>query len=258
MIDSTNHGYGLSFVDMDHDFLDADYIKHTYTDFGLLMTALYIPEPEVKRQVVDIPFGSGSVDLTEAAGTIPYADRDGLSFEFFCIDEDPQAWATAVTALSMALHGRRLKMRSDYELDYYLVVRLHVDTQKSDKTHSKIVLSGVAEPFKYSMIASNEPWLWDPFNFHTGEIISTSDIVVNGTTTITIPDGGFETSPTFIVTQAGAGLGVIRPTTPPQTLLMPSAGTYRFPQIKAGGSEDTTITFVGNGRVSVAYRSRYL
>lgn len=258
MIDATNHGYGLSFVDMNHDFTDTYYVKHTYYDFNLLMTALYIPEPEVKRQVVDIPFGSGSIDLTESAGTIPYADRKGLSFEFFVKNANPQAWAIAMTNLSMALHGKKVKMRSDYELDTYFVVRLHIDYQKSDKTHAKIVITGVAEPFKYSITASNEPWIWDTFNFETGQIISTADIVVNGTTTITIPASGLMTTPTFIVTQAGAGLGVVYNTNPPKILLMPNTGTYKFPQIKAGGDSATTITFVGSGRVSISYRSRFL
>lgn len=268
MIDANNHGYGLAFVDMEHDFIDdvedtessteTSYVKHTYDDFGLLMTSLYIPEPEVKRQVIDIPFGSGSIDLTEAAGTIPYADREGLSFEFFVKNNDPQSWATAMTNLAMTLHGKKMKMRSDYELDYYFVVRLHIDNQKSDKTHAKIVVTGIAEPFKYSIIASNDPWRWDPFNFETGQIVDTSDIVVDGETTVTIPASGIMTTPTIIVTQAGTGLGIVYNTNPPRVLPMSATGTYRFPQIKAGGDSTTTLTFVGQGRVSVAYRSRFL
>lgn len=258
MIDSTNHGYGLEFVDMNHEFSEISFVKHTFDDFGLLMTSLYIPEPEVKRQVVDVPFSYGSIDLTESGGVIPYADREGLEFEFFVVNANPQEWAAAMTELAMELHGKKVKMRTDYEQDLYYIVRLHIDYRKSDKTHATIVLTGIAEPFKYSIIASNDPWIWDTFNFVNGQISSTSDVVVNGTTNVTIPAGGVMTNISFYVTEAGNGLGVVYKTNPQKILYMQRTGTYKFPQIKAGGDSETVITFVGRGRVSVAYRSKYL
>lgn len=54
--------------------------KHTFNDYGLYMESYYIPEPTTKLELVDLPFSSGSIDLTEATGTIPYNDRTGLEF----------------------------------------------------------------------------------------------------------------------------------------------------------------------------------
>lgn len=231
--------------------------KHTYDDYGLVLVKYYIPEPAVKSQRVDLPFASGSIDLTDATGETPYSDREGVSFEFIVQDHSYAGWDTAIQTLAMDLHGKKLQMVSDNDIGYYYNVRLEVDYDKSYKEFGTITLKGTADPFKYSITASHEPWLWNPFNFRNGVISSTADITVNGTATVTIPAGGVKTSPSFIVTQTN-NLGVVYNTNPPRTLLMPTTGTYRFPQIKCGGDLATTITLTGNGRVSIAYRSRYL
>ena len=251
--------FGLSFIDTDISNYVADptIAVHTYQDFKLRMLTMYIPMPDPKVQTVDLPFSNGSVDLTEAAGITPYADRKGLSFEFVYFG-DLMDWPLMTHRLANFLHGKKILMIADNDPSYYYVVRLDLDSQKSSKIACKVVLSGSAEPFKYTLVATHEPWLWDPFRFPDGQIISTADIVVNGTTTATIPAGGVLTSPSFIVTQSIAGLGVVYNTNPPRTLYMPQTGTYRFPQIKAGGDTATVITLVGQGRVSIAYRSKYL
>lgn len=251
--------FGLSLIDADiHEYLEDESIaKHTFRDFDLKMLSMYIPLPETKVQTVNLPFASGSVDLTEAGGVTPYADRDGLQFEFIFFG-DLMHWPIVTHNLANFLHGKKFLMIADNDLEHYYVVRLELDSQKSSKHANKIVLSGTAEPFKYALLDSHDPWLWDPFSFVDGEISSLADIVVSGTTNVTITAGGLPTCPEFIVTQAGAGLGVVYNTNPPRTLPMSRTGTYRFPQIKAGGPDDTVITFVGSGRVSIAYRKKYL
>lgn len=251
--------FGLKFVDKDiHDYLlDPTIAKHTYDDFKLRMTSMYIPMPEPKTQLVDLPFASGSVDLTEAAGITPYADRSGLSFEFIYFG-DLLHWPIITHDLAQYLHGKKLIMIADNDIEHYYVVRLQLDSQKSSKIACKIVLTGTADPYKYALLDTHDPWLWDPFSFVDGEIVSTADIIVDGTTEVTLTAGGMVSSVEFIVTQAGAGLGVVYNTNPPRTLPMTSTGVYVFPQIRAGGPEDTVITLVGQGRVSIAYRKKYL
>ena len=72
--------FGLSFIDTDISNYVADptIAVHTYQDFNLKMLTMFIPMPEPKVQTVDLPFSNGSVDLTEAAGITPYADRKCL------------------------------------------------------------------------------------------------------------------------------------------------------------------------------------
>jgi len=251
--------FGLKFIDVDiHEYLvDPTIGKHTYTDFDLRMVSMYIPMPEPKTQLVDLPFASGSVDLTEAAGITPYADRSGLSFEFVYFG-DLTHWPIMTHNLANYLHGKKLIMIPDNDIEHYYVVRLQLDSQKSNKIACKVVLTGTADPYKYSLLDTHDPWLWDPFSFVDGEITSTADIVVDGTATATITAGGLVSSMEFIVTEAGPGLGVVYNTNPPRTLYMPATGVYVFPQIRAGGPDDTVITLVGQGKVSIAYRKKYL
>ena len=270
MISETNHGYELDFVTTDRTFDDKYtddggatfkyYKKNTYLDFGLVMTDLYIPMPKPKRSVIDIPFASGSIDITDATGVTPYEDREGLKFEFFLNDKSPELWSIAIQKLSMYLHGRKLKMKTEYDPQYYYVVRLNVDPTKSNQKSSKIVLTGTAEPFKYSLIASNEPWHWDPFSFIDGEIKeTTADISVNGSKTIPVYAGGIMTSPTFYVYSSQNLKVVFEDTQYDLSKSNPSKAyeVYRFPQIRVG-DEDVNLTFTGTGVVSVEYRGRFL
>lgn len=257
--------YGLSFVDLDHNFDEKKsdgtyYRKNTLSDFDLRMTELYIPEPKTKRSTIDIPFSSGSLDITEASGVTPYKDREGLEFKFFLNDPNPERWGVVIRNLSMYLHGKKLKMMTEYDQAYYYVVRLEVDAQKSNKKASTVVLKGTAEPFKYDIVASNEPWKWDPFSFVDGVIeVTLSDLKINGSKDVTIPAGGLPASPTFYVYQS-TNLKVIYKDVAYSLNRDSSAkayNTFRFPQIKVG-SEPVTLRFTGYGTISIEYRGRYL
>lgn len=234
--------------------------KHTYNDFNLLMSSYYIPEPEPKVQKIDIPFSSGSIDVTDITGVTPYNDRDGLEFVFGLKDGSHEAWAIAVRNISMYLHGQKMKMILDYDPQYYYMVRLQVNPEKTSRTTGQITLSGSAEPFKYALLASNEPWKWDPFSFVDGHITeTTSDITVSGTKNITIYAGGVLTSPTFYVYES-TNLTVTFDDTV-YKLDKPNTAkayeVYRFPQLKVGNT-DSILTFNGVGKVSVEYRGRFL
>ena len=232
---------------------------HTYRDLGLILATYYIPEPKVKDKRVSIPFASGSVDLTEGAGYIPYEDREGISFEFVMKNRDYYDYNEKIQHINNMLHGRKLKLILDTDPSYYYNARLELDEEKHTKIFSKVKITGVAEPFKYDLIASNEPWLWNPFNFYTGHIEeTTADVIVNGTKDVLIHGGAYLTSPTFYVYES-QGLAVTFEDTVYQ---LPKTGTkayelYRFPQIKVA-DKDTTLRFTGKGKVSVEYRGRYL
>ncbi|MBQ0141762.1 MAG: hypothetical protein KBT06_03005, partial [Prevotellaceae bacterium] len=229
--------------------------KHTARDYNLFLYSYYMPEPEPKVERVDLPFSSGSIDLTEATGIVPYKDREGLEFKFILKDGNAENFANIVQSLSMFLHGKYLKMIVDHDTSYYYMVRLNVDPKKTNARNSEIVLTGVADPFKYNLLASNEPWEWNPFSFVSGVIQDTSDITVNGEKEIEVMAGGIPTCPEFYVSKIETTLSVVFDDITYK--FASGAGSYRFPQIRISG-DDAVIKFVGKGKVSLAYRGRFL
>ena len=55
----------------------ADKIR-TERDWGLKLLSIYIPMPKPKTQLVDIPGGDGSIDLTEINGRPAYNDQTSV------------------------------------------------------------------------------------------------------------------------------------------------------------------------------------
>ena len=120
-------------------------------------------------------------------------------------------------------------------------------------TNQETTPKGTAEPFKYDLQSSSEPWLWDSFNFHTGVIRTLKDIAINSTNrTVKILGAGIDTPPVFIVTQADN----LKLTHGGRTYTL-KVGRNRFPAVRVG-KEDITLTFSGTGKLTVEYRGRYL
>lgn len=217
------------------------------------MKSIQIPFPEVKSNYINIPYRSGNIDATDMGGYTPYNDRKNIKLEFVGKASSYTIWRKNVQDLAQLLHGQSLKMITDDDHGYYYVVRLKVETARSNNVNYRVVLSGVAEPFKYEKIASNEPWEWDPFDFVTGVINMTDNVEVDKDHPLTIGGRGVPTTPEFIVNMSAGLILEYKGNEYP----MSAIGRYRLPQIKVG-SEDVTFTFKGSGRISVIYRGRFL
>ena len=226
---------------------------HTERDWGLRLLSIYIPMPGVKTQEVDIPGGDGSIDLTEVNGRPAYKDRDGVELVFDLLDGDYATWLMKYSEFASQVHGRKIKMILDDEPDHYYMVRLELDSKKTNSVYSQIVFSGTAEPFKYDLLSSSDPWEWDSFNFLTGVIRFLGDIsVTRENNKVTIVGAGIDNPPVFIVSEAD-NLQLIHKG---RTYIL-GIGRNRFPAVRVG-KEDVTLTFSGTGKMSIEYRGRYL
>lgn len=225
---------------------------HTWRDWGLNLVSIYIPMPDPKNQIRDIPGGDGNIDLTEINGRPAYNDREGVELAFDLIDEDYKVWFMKYSEFAKEIHGKKVKMVLDDELDHYYMVRLNLDGQKTNPVYGEITLSGTAEPFKYDHVA-NEPWKWDSFNFRTGVIRNLRDLVISNTNhTVKILGAGIDNPPVFIVSEANN----LKLTHEGRTYVL-KVGRNRFPAVRVG-EEDVTLTFSGMGKLSIEYRGRYL
>lgn len=227
---------------------------HTERDWGLKLLSIYIPMPQPKTRLVDIPGGDGSIDLTEVnTGRPAYKDRNGMELVFDLMDGDYKTWFMKYSQFADCVHGRKVKMVLDDESEHYYMVRLEIDGEKSNPVYGQITLKGTAEPFKYDLQSSAEDWLWDSFNFYTGVIRMLKDITISSTNrTIKILGAGIDTPPVFVVTKADN----LKLTHGGRTYTL-KVGRNRFPAVRVG-KQDVTLTFSGGGTLTVEYRGRYL
>lgn len=226
---------------------------HTERDWGLKLLSVYMPMPDPKTQILDIPGGDGSIDLTEINGRPAYNDRDGVELVFDLMDGGYESWFLKYSQFAAEVHGKKVKMVLDDDPDHYYMVRLKLDGKKSNPVYGQITFSGTAEPFKYDLVATNEPWLWDTFNFETGVIREIEEVEITAeNNTVTIIGAGIDTPPVFVVSQADN----LKLTYGGRTYTL-KVGRNRFPAVRVG-KEDVTLTFSGTGKFEVEYRGRYL
>ncbi len=221
--------------------------RHTLKDWNLGWTAVSIGFPEAKTYEQDIPGADGALDLTEAMtlGDVKYKKRP-LSMEFEVEDKDFYKWSVVISRIANYLAGQRMKIIFDNDPYFYYLGRLAIDVEKTEKSESKLVLSGEVEPYKYERYSSLEEWVWDDFNFEMGIIREYKDIKINGSYKLLIPGlrkrivPVIECSRSMQVRNMGKIYNL-------------SAGKNKVFDIWLGEGTNT-LEFIGTGTVSVEYR----
>lgn len=129
--------------------------KNTWEDWHLVPTSrpLFNP-PTVKKKTLDIPGGDGVLDLTESLTGYPvYNNREG-SIEFLVLNSychlinSDEEWQDTYSKIMDYLHGRYMSAMLEDDEDYYYEGRFTVDSWKSEKNNSKIVIGYSVKPYK--------------------------------------------------------------------------------------------------------------
>ena len=161
-------------------FKNAYSQKNTWNSWHMVPSSRpVINPPSVKSRTVDIPGGNGQLDLTESLTGYPtYSNRTG-SIEFIVVNDlnwqnpNHDEWYKLYTNVMSYLHGQKLTMILEDDPEYYYDGRFSVNSWKTDKNNSKITIDYNVAPFKRLNRSSvDDQWLWDPFNFQTGVILS--------------------------------------------------------------------------------------
>lgn len=224
---------------------------HTFRDWGLKWLEPYeIPMPKPKTHPVDIPGADGSLDLTEVLdGYVRYQNREGIKLQFESAESDYREFEKKKSEISNYLHGQRMKMVLDTDDQYYYIGRFELDFEKTDRVTSTITVNATTDPYKYELYSNLGDWLWDTFNFETGDIRDQRDVVVDGEWLIRIPATRMPTVPTLtcqIETDDSLEVdfnGITYPLT---------AGTAQVPGIIFGNQEERLL-FRGKGIVAINY-----
>ena len=121
--------------------------KHSYTDFGVILTEQNIGLPSPKTYSISIEGMDGRLDLSECFGEMKYEKRT-LKFTFESIDKITN-WQAKMINISSFLHGQKMKIKTWSEPNFYYIGRCQIDEYNSSQRLGKIVISCDCEPFKY-------------------------------------------------------------------------------------------------------------
>lgn len=231
---------------------DSGKTFHTLNDWELALgNNNYIGDPEMETTYIKVPGRTGLIDASEVvAGQRVYKKRQ-LSFELGGI-RDRDDWDSVISAFRNNVNGRVCRLTIDNDPGYYWRGRAYIKGFDRFRDLGTFTLAvPMADPYKYGLTSSSEPWLWDPFNFETDMITYIGAITVDGTETVTIPSGHMLTMPELVVSNLVGTLTVeFKGTT--YNLL---AGTNKIPTIMVGGDYDEDLTFTGDATVQIVYRS---
>ena len=133
---------GVTFVS-----LNTNIPRHSYLDFGVILTEQNIGLPSPKTYTVNIEGMDGTLDLSECFGEMKYENRT-IKFTFESIDKITD-WQAKMTKISSFLHGQKMKITTWSDPDFYYVGRCRIDEYNSKSKLGKIVISCDCEPFKY-------------------------------------------------------------------------------------------------------------
>lgn len=217
--------------------------KNTWDDWHLIPSSrpLFNPPP-VKTSYVEIPGGDGILDLTTAmTGKPMYSNRTG-SWEFY-VENGFKGWSALYSEIMLYLHGKKMTAYLEDDPMYYYEGRFSVNQWRSDPAQSLIVIDYNVAPYK-KYVASDEKWLWDPFNFETGVIRDYTDLPVRGTLSIVVIGDTMDTIPTITSSVRNMKVTFNGVT----YTLNQGANIIEAIVIQEG---DNPITFTGTGTVSV-------
>ena len=226
---------------------------HTYDDWGLYITNTdCIGEPELYTKYLEIPGRNGLLDLSETVTKRQTYKKRPIKIDL--AGHRPKInWDGIISTFRNEINGRVCRVIFDNDSGYYWRGRVSIKDFESVLNLGKFTIDiPEADPYKYSVESSAEPWLWDPFNFETGIITYIGAIQVSGSRTITIPHGYMPTCPEFVVSNKTSGTFKVAYGGTNYDL---SVGSNKIPAIMVGGEDDETLTFTGTARVEIVYRS---
>lgn len=222
--------------------------KNTWDDWHLIpKTRPLFHPPAVRTSFVQIPGSSKTLDLSTVLSGIPIYDNRTGSFEFY-VENGFKPWAMLYSEILECLHGQRMRAILEDDPAYYYEGRFSVNDWKSDAQRSLVVIDYNVDPYKRNVVATDEPWIWDTFNFENGIIRYYNDRVVVGTLTISIVGYPMPVSPT--ITSSTAMKVTHKASGQADSTYSLKPGINELDDLVLQNGENF-LTFTGNGTVSI-------
>lgn len=230
---------------------DTNKTFHTYDTWRLYITNTdCIGNPEQYTNYVTVPGRNGQLDLSDTLTGRPTYIRRQLKIEL-AGNRPKVSWDLIISYFRNQINGRICKIVFDNDTNHYWRGRVHVDDFSSALRLGKFTMNVEAEPYKYNVKSSAEPWLWNPFNFNSDMITYHDAYTVSGTLQVTIPHGDMDTCPDFVVSNLVGTEITMQYNGVTYTL---TSGSNVFADILVNGITDTVLTFTGTAKVEIVYR----
>lgn len=219
---------------------------HTFEKCELILSHTEISFPEPKKEKVDIPGADGELNFSKSlTGDIKYKNR--LITFTFVTTEKYDLWKSLISNIANYIHGQDFeRIILDEDQNFYYKGKAEVNQFKSDKSIGTIVIECDVDPYKYDLFSSDEDWEWDPFDFETGIINETKDLVVDGELEVTVLGRRQKVVPKFVCENP------LQLIFKEQTYNLPAEESYS-PDIEICEGENV-LKFIGNGIVTIKYR----
>ena len=231
---------------------DTNRTFHTITDWNLgLSNNNYIGDPEMETTYISVPGRDGLIDVSEVvSGRRVYKYR-ALAFELGGLHPTSN-WDATISSMRNNIEGRVCRLTLDNDSEYYWRGRVFIqDFDRFRRLGTFTLAVPKADPYKYDVLSSADPWLWDPFNFETGEITQDEAHVITESGSVTIPHGHMPTCPELVVSDRISGTFTV---TYDGTTYALENGSNKIPAIMVGGDENVTLAFTGSATVQIVYR----
>lgn len=225
---------------------------HSYRDWHLYVANNdCIGEPKQYTNYIEIPGRDGMIDLSEALSTKPIFTSREIKI-YLAGFRDTTNWDAVISGFRNHVMGRVCRITFDTDSQYYWRGRIAVTDFKGVKEFGKFLVSMPdADPYKYSVVSSADPWLWNPFNFETDMITYAPEQQITGSGTIEVPAGNMLTCPTFVAAEIESAEFKMMHNGREYIL---TQGSNVFPSIMVGGDEDEQFDFTGTAKVQIIYR----
>ena len=114
-------------------------------DLGCIVTNVKIGNAEPKTQKVDIPYGNGTIDLTEYFGEVRYKNR---TIDISCTIRNYAEADAVYSAVSGLFAGRRAQIRTSEDAGYYYEGRCDVSDLSNNGSLWEFSISADCYPYK--------------------------------------------------------------------------------------------------------------
>ena len=201
--------------------------KWARADYGLIVAPYAIPMPEPQTNFVEIPGRDGALDLSEAFGTVRYADRI-IPLTLYA----RAPFDAAVSAFAADVHGRRMNVIFDRDPTYYYDARVTMGDVERHAGYCELSLKCRAKPYKIE-------------HFET-----MMTVLPAGSATVTLTNTRMPVVPTITTS---AEMILTFTLTGKDYIVNLSVGTHVIPSLVLLEG-DTEIDITGTGSITFAYR----